>query len=62
MIGVRKAASVAADRSGNERAVGLFKLADVFANHEHKSLNTTDIVRLCDLWLIYSKLPSEFHV
>ena len=48
------AASIAADRSGNERAVRVCKLADVFANYEHKPLKTADIVRLCDLWLTQS--------
>mmetsp|Transcript_13023 Transcript_13023/g.17054 ORF Transcript_13023/g.17054 Transcript_13023/m.17054 type:complete len:124 (+) Transcript_13023:142-513(+) len=48
---VLRSASVAADRSGNERAVRMTKMS---ATVKRGTINNKDLVRLCDLWLAWS--------
>ena len=48
-----KAASVAADRSGNERSVRTCKMANIFSNHAKHGNKTEDVRRLCDFWIAH---------
>jgi hypothetical protein len=50
-IGVIHSASVAADRSGNERAVKVSKMSSFVKRGTHTHKNTE---RLCDVWLAWS--------
>ena len=49
-----KSSSVAADRSGNERAVRLCKLCNVFKNYSTCGQTSEDIEQICDFWLTQS--------
>ena len=49
-----RSASIAGDRSGNERAVRLCKNANIFRNYSTTGQKTADIVRLYNFWLTFS--------
>ena len=49
-----KSASIAADRSGNERSVRLCKNAHSLIHHGRNLKNSHEIERFCNLWLAHS--------